>query len=242
MRWIFFVLVSANILLFGWHFLAGKNDVVPQGMEIQHPSDVPPIYMLGEPLKRQANEKIVKADKPASRAKETIDGLKAPSKPLCTLVGPFETSDEAAQLVERLAAMDVEGHVANLEIPSGLGYWVYLAPRESRREALRSLAELQARGVDSFIIPKGKLMNGISLGMFSQETLAHAHVRDMAELGLDAKIDIVERSYNETWVSVPQASASKLGEQAWQRLLKSNKTADRRQNFCLHVASQGNFH
>jgi hypothetical protein len=234
MRWIFFVLVIANISLFGWHFFqVPDDDVADHSAQVPKLDRAPRIRLLSE---------LGKSDGTGATDKPAAPEFDPPRQPLCTFVGPFEATEQAAQLVERLAAMEIEGDVAEVEIPSGPGYWVYLAPRASRREALRSLTELQARGVDSFIIPKGELMNGISLGMFSQEDLARAHVRDMAELGLNAEIDIIERSYKEIWVSVPKASADSLGEQAWQRLLESNKKADRRQNFCLHVASRGNFH
>ncbi len=243
MRWIFFVLAGANVLLLVWQLLIGPHHD-PSAAPVtarQVPSDVPPILLLKERVagQSQSAEQAADVETAGSRGPTSID---APVQPMCTYVGPFDSQEQAAQMEERLAAMDVTGRITDVEIPAGPGYWVYLAPLESRKEALRSLQELQSRGVDSYIIPKGELANGISLGMFSQEALARARVAELSELGLNPEIDVIERSYKEIWVAIPQAVAANLAEPAWQRLLENNKNANRRQNFCLHVASQDNFH
>lgn len=252
MRWTFFLLMGANVVLFGWLLITWEGPPEPSQDRVSPQSEeVPPILLIEE-----ATEQQLAAPSPAQTAPapQSISGrfpgvdvtldpsLEGVDKELCMFVGPFETVEAAQQLVERLIAMDIDGRVADMEIPAGQGYWVHLEPLESRREALRRLSELQAQGVDSYVIPKGDLMNGISLGMFSQESLAQARAREMREAGLDAKIDVIERTYKEIWVSMPDADARNLGDQAWQRLLESDKNVDRRQNFCLHVASQDNIH
>lgn len=243
MRWIFFVLLGANALLLSWQLFAEQprqQAPAPRATNQQEISDSPSIALLQEVPRQRAS-----AESPSPAAKESeVSGSQPDTmgKSMCTFVGPFEDEGSAGELVERLAAMEVQGSVAPVDIPAGPGYWVYLEPLGSKREALRALAELQAQRIDSYIIPKGELANGISLGMFSKEHLAKARLAEMHELGIDAKVDIIERSHHEIWVSIPASSAEQLGDQVWQRLLEGVKTAERRQNFCLHVASQDNFH
>lgn len=241
MRWIFFALLGANALLFSWQLLSDRprqQSPEQSRANYQVPSDIPSIALL-----RETSTRSNTAASPRTPTKaEESEATAAADKALCTFIGPFDDEVRAGELVERLAAMDVAARVTPVDIATGPGYWVYLEPLPSRREALRALAELQAQKIDSYIIPKGELSNGISLGMFSKEPLARARLKEMQDLGIDAKLDIIERSHHEIWVSLPASAAAQLDDQAWQRLLENVKTAERRQNFCLHVASQDNFH
>lgn len=246
MRWIFFVLLGANILLFGWHMLFYQPLDRRQAFAPVSPlagQDVPSIRLLRDAPQRVSTPENTPPENTPENAPlaEVVDSDEL-EKSLCTFVGPFGETAKAEQLVERLSAMGVQGEVAKVDIPAGPGYWVYLKPLASRREALRRLAELQAQGVDSYVIPRGELANGISLGMFSKEPLAQARMREMADMGITPELHVIERSYQEVWVSIPAAQASGLGDQAWRRLLESPKNTERKQNFCLHVASQDNFH
>lgn len=162
----------------------------------------------------------------------------AESKPLCELVGPFADMDKAGEFLERLDGIEIRGGIKEIELPTGAGYWVYLKPLKNRKEALRRLSELQAKGVDSYVIPKGELENGISLGMFSQKTLADARLKEMTRVGLDPLLKEIERSYREIWVMLEQGEGAKMNKYTWENLLQGKNMLERRQNYCLGVASQ----
>ena len=142
----------------------------------------------------------------------------------------------------RLAALDVISFEHAVDLPAGEGYWVYLQPLSNRDAARRRLAELHARGVDSYIIPKGELENGISLGVFTRRDLAEARLAELARLGLSAKLHNIERSYRELWVMLGEAEEHKLDESVWRSLAQENISLQRRQNLCSAVASAKNFH
>lgn len=156
---------------------------------------------------------------------------------LCTLVGPFNKLLEAEYFAERVLALNVNALPKEIKMPAGPGYRVYLEPEASRREALRVLAELQSKGIDSYVIPKGELANGISLGMFSQKLLADSRLKEMDNLGLAPKMDVIERTYKEIWVVLYKKEAVKLNDTSWARLMEGYDDLERRQNFCLDVAS-----
>ncbi len=160
------------------------------------------------------------------------------NKLLCELIGPFESGGVASNFVERLKAIEVVSSLKDIELPAGPGYWIYLEPLASRQEAIRLLRELQAKRIDSYVIPKGELANGISLGMFSKKTLSDARVREMTAVGLAPKVEEIERSYREVWVMLEPGEDSKMSSLSWERAMEGIKGLERRQNYCLDVASR----
>lgn len=156
---------------------------------------------------------------------------------LCTMLGPFDEVLKAEYIVEALASLEVLGALERLEIPGEPGYWVYLSPLPSRKEALRKLHELQAKGVDSYVIPKGDIVNGISFGMYSRSESAKVRLAEVKKFGYEAEIKEVPRSYEELWVVVQPRESVKLDTESWQNFLFERKNVERRENYCPGVAS-----
>jgi hypothetical protein len=154
------------------------------------------------------------------------------------MVGAFAESVAAEGFVEYLQALEVGASVRELEVPDGSGFWVYLRPEISKQEALRRLYELQAKQVDSYIIPRGELANGISLGMFTRKELALQRQNELDGLGYRAEILEIERSLREIWVVMPLSEAEKLAASLWQELLTRHSGLEKRQNLCPGVASR----
>lgn len=232
MRWIFFFLIAANVALFIWQVFAhpGAGSVQPRS-EINAPRssvDADPLVLLDELDPTAVHERA--------------DKIVVEQPALCFMVGAFATSEDAQEFIARLAALDVSAFEHPVDLSAGEGYWVYLEPLSNREEARRRLAELQARGVDSYIIPKGELENGISLGVFTKRDLAEARLNELVKMGLAPKLHDIERSYRELWVMLGEAEEVKLDESVWQSLLQENISLRRRQNLCSDVASAKNFH
>ena len=233
MRWIFISLAVLNLIVFAWGMVVMSRS---DSAAVTRPKPDPfasnsQILLLSEVSSVELRSK--------SKAIERSSGSAAvvPSRELCEIVGPFDDTSTANNFVERLNAIDVGSQVKDLELPSGPGYWVYLEPRGSRREALRVLAELHAKKIDSYVIPKGDLENGISLGMFSKKSLSDARVREMKAIGLKPKIEEIERTYREIWVMLNPGEGTKMSNLTWQRVMEGINMLERRQNYCLDVAS-----
>lgn len=263
MRWIFFTLAFLNLLTFAWGLVATS---VPEEARASRPSlaepdpysDVPEILLLSEaladaglPAKTNnaeaggAGGRSVEAIMSRNEASAGVDGehlgegvVADNGRALCELVGPFEDKVVAATFVERLEAIEIKSTVRDVELPAGPGYWVYLAPEENRKLALRRLNELQVKGVDSYVIPRGELENGISLGVFSKKALSDARIKEMAAIGLSPKVEIIERTYRELWVMLNRGEGQKMSKLTWERAMDGINVLERRQNFCLDVASQ----
>lgn len=164
-----------------------------------------------------------------------------PADGLCDMVGPFERLLSAEYFVEALAALDVGAQVRELDVPEGDGFWVYLPPEASKKEALARLREVQAKQIDSYLIPKGELENGISFGMFTRRELALARQEAMQAEGYPAEIKEIARTRKEIWVELASSSAQKLSEDTWRELLSREKAVKKQQKYCPGVASGKTF-
>lgn len=157
---------------------------------------------------------------------------------MCVLVGPFAESLAAEYFAEHLQALEVAAEVSEIEVPDGAGYWVYLPPAASKKLAFEKLREVQAKNIDSYLIPKGVLLNGISLGMFTRSELADLRQKEMIDLGYSAEIREISRTRKERWVTINRSDAQKIAEPTWVELMNREKGIEKRQIFCSGIASE----
>lgn len=155
----------------------------------------------------------------------------------CKAVGPFEAESIADSFVSRLAALDVSSRVQARQVSAGEGYWVYLEPQGNKKALRQQLLDIQGRGIDSYVIPRGKLEGGISLGMFSQLRLANKRLLELKQMGYEAKTQKIERTYNELWVVLGYEEDQKVGDSVWGMLLKGKNYLKEEENLCLDVDS-----
>ena len=233
MRAIFLFLAAANVLVAGilWFLSESESAKAPSAS---------PELSAEAPRLQQIQELSVSSKAATRGGTEALNDLAAVKAglPLCSLLGPYAQISVAESAVERLLALDLDAQVHALEVSDGPGYWVHLPPEPSERAALARLHELQARQIDSYIIPRGDLAQGISFGMFSRESLARQRRDSLRELGYEARIQEIERSHTETWVVLPLNQARSLGASLWQELLTDAPGLERRQNFCPGIASE----
>lgn len=233
MRWVFasLLFINAAVLVAYW--------LLPEPQQAPVPVRSPQVEAGegGLTLLSELDEVVKRKDGgPDSRLVGSSDQGR-----LCALLGPFPDARQGEYFVERLASMDIKGQLQQLEIPDEESYWVYLPPEVSKREALRRLHELQSRGVDSYVIPKGELANGISLGFFTDEGNAIARADEVIDLGYSAELKKITRTVQERWVVMSAAESEKLSLPLWAELKRDYDTIERRQNYCQAVASAAKF-
>jgi len=248
MRWIFFSLALFNLIAFAWGMAASSkgDQTAESSKKLREPyAGFPQVRLLseqesssGRSLGASRIERIEAAGLlKGNSSKARIMPLEHAGRLLCELVGPFESNKVAADFVQHLLTIEISSTIKAIELPAGRGYWVYLEPVSSRRAALRKLGELQAKQIDSYVIPKGELANGISLGMFSKKSLSDTRVNEMRSIGLYPKVDEIERSYRELWVMLDPGEGMKMSDLSWERAMEGLNMLERRQNYCLDVAS-----
>jgi hypothetical protein len=57
--------------------------------------------------------------------------------------------------------------------------------------------KFQAKNIDSYIIPSGELANGISFGMFNDQSAAQSRLEEIRMQGYQPKLREVERTHSE---------------------------------------------
>ncbi len=227
MRWIFYVLIVANLALGAknlWFSSESEVSRAEPSKAWQPPRGVRKVLLLGEPKSEALSEEAQGAD---------VQGQE-----MCSWMGPFAEQKLAQSFIERLAALDVKSGLEVEKATAGTSHWVYLRPLDSRARARAQLKELQAKGIDSYIISKGELDNAISVGVFSELRLAQARLESLVKQGYEPMLRTVNRSVDEYWVSVEHAEARKISKKAWSKIVNEQFKLTERQKFCLDVASK----
>lgn len=236
MRAIFILLLLTNVAFFGYqYFFADENDVVvsqknkaaaiPGGDQLQLLAEQEGVLVPRTKIHAEA-----KVGAPVVGEKQNAE--------FCTMIGPYSQLLQAEYAVEHLVALGVAAHITPVEIKEGESYWVYLKPEVSEKEALRRLYELQKKNIESHIITKGELANGISFGRYADYVDAEARSAEIKKQGYEVDIKMLPRMIQETWVVVEAGFAEKINETVWVGLLAKESALEKRQNFCLGVASQ----
>lgn len=236
MRAIFILLLAGNLAFFGYHyFFAVKNETAPQVRAAEVSAKVEGLQLLAE----QPDTSMLQARVKPEMKKEVlfVDDEK-PNAEFCTMIGPYSQLLQAEYAVERLVALGAAAHITPVEIKEGESYWVFLKPEVSEKEALRRLYELQKKNIESHVITKGELTNGISFGRFADYVDAEARSNEIKQQGYGVDIKMLPKMIHETWVVIDAGFAEKIDETVWVDLLTKETTLEKRQNFCLGVASQ----
>lgn len=231
MRLIFIVLLMGNVAFLISQLLVGDAESAhSSGITERHINKLQTLTernVKGKTLDKITQKKI---------AEPADSSLAANSSDQCQLIGPFAELLHAEYLVERLAGLEVAATIKNVEIADGKNYWVYSKPEMSEKEALRKLYEVQAKAIDSYIIPTGELANGISFGQFGDAKEAAERAEKIRSQGYAAEIKEIPKSHSEVWVEIRDNNEQKISAEQWLDLLKEENGIERRQNYCLGVA------
>jgi hypothetical protein len=195
MRWVFFSLLILNVvyLVFG---LVMRGAAPPQRSVSQAASIAPASLVL---LSEAGT--VPTAPLPTSAI-----------PPLCPVIGPWERRAEADQILQTLRRVGYLGSVEQVQVARDRLHWVYLPSSADKAQALRLLRELQAKGVDSFVVADGADANAISLGYFSSADSARGLMVKMQTSGYPAEIRETSRESTEYWLRIVAASIADGGE------------------------------
>lgn len=130
---------------------------------------------------------------------------------LCPVVGPWEALADADRASQPLRAVGYRVQPLTVQVPRERLHWVYLPPYPDREAALRTLRQLQAAGVDSFVVNAGDDANAISLGYFNNADSARGLVTKMRTSGYQAQARETARRVTEYWLRVDHASVTDDG-------------------------------
>lgn len=162
MRWIFFLLLLANVVFFGYMQMSSGRS--------------------GEPLSAHA---------PLNADKVQLLGIAPPpsAKPappqVCLEWGSFANAEltQAKQAMEKLNLGD---KVAVRDMGEHITFWVLIPPLKSKQDAEKKLAQVKALGVDDVaLVPeRDKWHNAVSLGIFSTMEAANQYLDEVRKKGV----------------------------------------------------------
>ncbi|GAA5446233.1 hypothetical protein Misp06_04447 [Microbulbifer sp. NBRC 101763] len=229
MRWIALFLLILNLGVFAWFMAASPaNDGTVSVVSPGRGTEIQEIVLVSE----ISPEQLPPVEEETAPLATEVSG-----EQLCTLIGPFPEEYLGKDIVERLSALQVSASLREIQMQGQMRYWVFLPPLNSRREAFNRLRELQAQGIDSYVIPKGALADGISFGIFSERERAEGLAEELAEKGIGAQFREEPQTHMERWIMLAPGQAERLAGEFWQHLQEEHPKLDRRRNLCSEVAS-----
>lgn len=209
MRWFFFLLILLNIGLFAWQQrmapeVTSELSLTPRS---EYAGPVETLQLLAEAGPRAAQ--------PVAQVAVQLQAIPANE---CLVLGGFDAAERAGQLEQRLLSLDIGARVITRDAAFGSDHWVYIPPLASSQASLRQLRELQARGIDSYLITEGELANGILLGVYPRLEAAVGVADKLRAAGYEPQVRELPRVYQQYWVRVASKSRRLVDDQLLARL------------------------
>lgn len=231
MRWIFLSLLFLNILYFGWQQWLNFSAGTEKSRAISHVSDkqAPRVKLLSE-----SAAPLVPINQSVPRSSSGGAPLPQPTvaAQICQAVGPFIERGEATKFAVGLEKNGVKARVKQKQEIIESKFWVYLQPQVNKDAAMKKLKQLQSKKIDSFLISKGELKHGISLGIFSNMDSANGLLARMKAVGVDAHIKKSDKVESRYWVLVELNSMAAEAKKMYDLQLQQNKEIKVAQSAC----------
>ena len=219
LHWMIAILVVANIAFFLWPSepvpepeqaaIAGIKQLQllePLALDESRPEPElePELEQEAEPQPQPETE----LEPQPELALESVPELEEPES--CWRLGPLDDAP-GRELQALFGSKKVDWQLAEVQVALPPDHWVYLQLGNEPAEIKRIRGELQAIGVDNFLITMGELEGSLSLGLFHEEARARRVVSDVAAQGYAAKISPRERSRAQYWFDLSGAGLIALG-------------------------------
>lgn len=165
MRTLFFLLLLANITLFGYI----KLDSMSSGEEVRLSQQIQP-----EKIKLLTPQQV------AALGPAKVAAL----ADVCVEWGPLSETDRVRALAT-IEPLDLSKLMTQKKVEVLANYWLFLPPAASKAAADKRVDELKAQGVrDASVVDSGPERLAISLGVFRTEEAAQARLTALQSQGL----------------------------------------------------------
>lgn len=247
MKWLFLLLLIANVAFFSWSFYSEQQFVATAKVQPVEPPAANQLQLLSEltrdempPLRDQAGK--VEEKQPVIEEVEVAEPADVVEVPVPEEAPIVETPPEPPKICFRVTNIGDKKVLQSLlkivgqgkgevvsqgesEIPKKK-YWVMLPPYKSRTAANNALAQIKKTRVkDYFRIRSGDYVNAISLGVFSTMQAAKRRVssvkKPLARIGR-SRIEVVDYSVTRPWILF--SAEADRDEAAWRKSMKKAGT------------------
>jgi SPOR domain len=175
-KWIAWLLLLANLALFGW---------MRWGVQLTENADSGPTQVALHPEKIKVLDMLpASTPEPGSTPGMSLTlsavssaTANASKSAICAEWGEF-SGDDLSHAQVALSLLKLGDKLTQRGVERNHGYWVYIPPLKKRANVKKKIAELKARGVkDYFVVQeKGKWLNAISLGVFGTKDAAEKYM------------------------------------------------------------------
>jgi len=216
-RLAFLLLLAANLAFFAWVRFLAPADLSVDPAPLQRQLQPEKLRIVSEreldrsksppPASPQPNPQPEPDTKP-DVAPTAAPAAQAPAV-ACLEWGGFSPA-EAARAAQRLEPLALGARLAQVRGEETASWWVHMPPQGSRANAQRKAAELKQLGVrDYFVVQEpGRWQWSLSLGVFSTEAAARAHLNALRERGVrSALIDRRDARVTKVWFRVRDVEA-----------------------------------
>ena len=159
----------------------------------------------------------------------------------CAEIGPFRDRADAENFIasnaERLPlVLDLR------QVEAAPDYRVFLPPFNSRElaastmQTLRSSFEANNLAIDTYLIPRGELANGIALGLFSEQRNALNVQQQMERLGYTVVVRTEPKQREEAWVLADGVESEAVFQRQWQQMRLSRSYVETGEKLCETIA------
>lgn len=247
MRWLALALIAANLFYGGWQWRqqAAEAVEVPRPAAEAGHQGVPRLLLLSErPAAAQPREPVpveAGAEPPLEPPLEPLPEPSPEQPPSCGMLGPFGEQVSARQVQGRLSDTGIDAELQSRDVVVRKDLWVHIPPLPTREAALRLLRELQAKGVDSFLIANGELERGISLGIFSRPDSAESVARQQRQQGYEVAIQPLPRHQTEYWLMLAPEAAAAVDPPLLETLRRGGLKVEFSSQPCIGVAQSQEF-
>jgi len=211
MKWLFVVLVAANLLVFAW-FSSRSEKGAPQEQPTNSSTDAYGLVALRDlpkaslsPLYEGPSESV--DNPPAIPANEPTLEPSQPAK--CLFVSGFVDRSDAEHIQERLKIAGVKASIGYDETVAEY-FWVFVPPNSTASKPIDVVKRMQAAGLtDLYLVRSGQYVNAISLGVFVSHAGAErrsSEVRSALPALPSPAIHAVTLPARRYWLRLPGAS------------------------------------
>lgn len=208
MRALFLLLLLVNLGIFAWyHWYVQPEE---GGVVAAQPLKGEPLKLVSEltPAERKTLASAAAAPAAATVSAPAPASASAVAALACASYGPF-TGSAVSQAADRLKQFGLTTEQHSVPGKAKLGYWVYLPPFGSKREADAAADMLRRRGVkDIYVVTDEANRNAISLGVFTQHQGAVERQKEMRKLGFRAVLAERFRDEPRYWLDVHGTSSA----------------------------------
>jgi hypothetical protein len=182
-RLAFLLLLAANLGFFAWARFLASPDLSIDSAPMQRQLEPQKLRIVSERELARATPPAPSKPKPAASA--PVPAAQPPAPIACLEWGGFSAA-EAARAAQRLEPLALGARLAQVRGEETASWWVHMPPQGNRAGAQKKAAELKAIGVrDYFIVQEpGRWQWALSLGVFSTEAAANAHLEALRARGV----------------------------------------------------------